>query len=89
MVEEVLADWQIANPDWSIARLRYFNPVGAHPSGTIGEDPQGHPNNLLPFVAQVAVGRQKNCLFLVTTTPRPMVLVCAIIFTSWIWLKVT
>lgn len=58
MVEEVLADWHVANPDWSIGRLRYFNPVGAHPSGMIGEDPQGHPNNLLPFVAQVAVGRR-------------------------------
>lgn len=58
MVEEILADWQHARPHWSIARLRYFNPVGAHPSGKIGEDPQGHPNNLLPFVAQVAVGRR-------------------------------
>ncbi len=58
MVEEILADWQHARPDWSVARLRYFNPVGAHHSGLIGEDPQGHPNNLLPFVAQVAVGRR-------------------------------
>ena len=58
MVEEILADWQAANPDWSIARLRYFNPVGAHPSGLIGEDPRGIPNNLLPFVAQVAVGKR-------------------------------
>ena len=58
MVEEILADWADANPAWSIARLRYFNPVGAHPSGLIGEDPQGTPNNLMPYVAQVAVGRQ-------------------------------
>jgi UDP-glucose 4-epimerase len=58
MVEEILEDWQRANPLWSIGRLRYFNPVGAHPSGLIGEDPQGHPNNLLPFVAQVAVGKR-------------------------------
>jgi UDP-glucose 4-epimerase len=58
MVEDILADWQVANPDWSICRLRYFNPVGAHPSGTIGEDPQGHPNNLMPFIAQVAVGQR-------------------------------
>jgi UDP-glucose 4-epimerase len=58
MVEEILADWAEANPAWSIARLRYFNPVGAHPSGLIGEDPQGTPNNLMPYVAQVAVGRQ-------------------------------
>ncbi len=61
MVEEVLADWHHANPEWSIARLRYFNPVGSHPSGLIGEDPQGVPNNLMPFVAQVAVGRH-DCL---------------------------
>lgn len=60
MVEEILADWQHARPDWSVARLRYFNPVGAHQSGLIGEDPQGHPNNLLPFVAQVAVGRRER-----------------------------
>jgi UDP-glucose 4-epimerase len=58
MVEEILADWAAANPAWSIGRLRYFNPVGAHPSGLIGEDPQGVPNNLMPYVAQVAVGRQ-------------------------------
>jgi UDP-glucose 4-epimerase len=60
MVEEILADWQDANPDWTIGRLRYFNPVGAHPSGLIGEDPQGHPNNLMPFVAQVAVGQREK-----------------------------
>ena len=60
MVEEILADWSVANPDWSIARLRYFNPVGAHSSGLIGEDPQGVPNNLMPFVAQVAVGRRRE-----------------------------
>jgi UDP-glucose 4-epimerase len=58
MVEDILADWQAVNPDWSIARLRYFNPVGAHPSGLIGEDPRGIPNNLMPFVAQVAVGKR-------------------------------
>ena len=58
MVEDILGDWQAANPDWSICRLRYFNPVGAHPGGTIGEDPQGHPNNLMPFIAQVAVGQR-------------------------------
>ncbi|MEM9255729.1 MAG: UDP-glucose 4-epimerase GalE [Pseudomonadota bacterium] len=62
MIEEILADWQMANTDFSIARLRYFNPVGAHPSGRIGEDPQGHPNNLMPFVSQVAVGRRAQLL---------------------------
>lgn len=57
MMEQVLADVVASEPDfWRVARLRYFNPVGAHPSGLIGEDPQGVPNNLLPFVAQVAVG---------------------------------
>lgn len=56
MVEEALADLQHAHPDWRIALLRYFNPVGAHESGLIGEHPQGKPNNLMPFVSQVAVG---------------------------------
>ncbi|NND68966.1 MAG: UDP-glucose 4-epimerase GalE [Halioglobus sp.] len=62
IVEEILADWYVANPAWGIGRLRYFNPVGAHPSGLIGEDPQGFPNNLVPFVSQVAVG-QRDKLF--------------------------
>jgi UDP-glucose 4-epimerase len=57
MVEEILADLHKAEPGWSIARLRYFNPVGAHESGLIGEDPNGIPNNLLPYVSQVAVGK--------------------------------
>ena len=60
MVEDILADWQAANPEWSVCRLRYFNPVGAHPSGLIGEDPRGFPNNLMPFVAQVAVGEREK-----------------------------
>ncbi|HDL7929326.1 TPA: UDP-glucose 4-epimerase GalE [Yersinia enterocolitica] len=58
MVEQMLKDLSIANPDFSIAALRYFNPVGAHPSGLIGEDPNGKPNNLLPFLTQVAVGKR-------------------------------
>jgi UDP-glucose 4-epimerase len=57
MIEDILRDLFRAEPDWNIAILRYFNPVGAHPSGRIGEDPNGIPNNLLPYVAQVAVGR--------------------------------
>ncbi len=57
MIEQVLRDVAAAEPHWRIALLRYFNPVGAHPSGTIGEDPQGIPNNLMPFIAQVAVGK--------------------------------
>lgn len=58
MVEECLRDLFTAENDWSITLLRYFNPVGAHPSGTMGEDPKGIPNNLMPFIAQVAVGRR-------------------------------
>jgi UDP-glucose 4-epimerase len=57
MVEFVLKDWQKACPDMNIALLRYFNPVGAHVSGKIGENPSGLPNNLLPYVSQVAVGK--------------------------------
>jgi UDP-glucose 4-epimerase len=60
MVEQILEDLQRAEPEWSIALLRYFNPVGAHPSGDMGEDPQGTPNNLMPFIAQVAVGRRPS-----------------------------
>ncbi|NVK00862.1 MAG: UDP-glucose 4-epimerase GalE [Oceanospirillaceae bacterium] len=58
MIEKMLEDQSIAHPDWSIALLRYFNPIGAHESGLIGEDPLGIPNNLMPFMAQVAVGRR-------------------------------
>ena len=57
MIETVLRDVAHIDPSWRIAVLRYFNPVGAHPSGAIGEDPQGIPNNLMPFIAQVAVGK--------------------------------
>ncbi|MCL4141766.1 UNVERIFIED_CONTAM: hypothetical protein GTU68_042537, partial [Idotea baltica] len=57
-VEHMLRDADAADPELQIAILRYFNPVGAHPSGEIGEDPRGIPNNLMPFVAQVAVGRR-------------------------------
>ncbi|WP_286964561.1 MULTISPECIES: UDP-glucose 4-epimerase GalE [Acinetobacter] len=60
VVEQLLEKTAQANPQWSIALLRYFNPVGAHKSGQIGEDPQGIPNNLMPFVTQVAVGRREN-----------------------------
>jgi UDP-glucose 4-epimerase len=58
MVEDILRDFHIANPDWKIGILRYFNPVGAHESGLIGEDPLGTPNNLMPFVTQVAIGKR-------------------------------
>ena len=59
-VEEILADLHHASPQWAITVLRYFNPIGAHPSGLIGEDPSDIPNNLLPYVAQVAVGRRER-----------------------------
>ncbi|KAI6181572.1 UDP-N-acetylglucosamine 4-epimerase [Aphelenchoides besseyi] len=57
MIEQILMDEARADPDWKIILLRYFNPVGAHPSGRMGEDPRGIPNNLMPFVAQVAIGK--------------------------------
>lgn len=60
MTERILTDVAAADPAWRVALLRYFNPVGAHPSGRIGEDPQGTPNNLVPFIAQVAVGRRER-----------------------------
>ena len=60
MIEQMLEDIAHTNDDWNITSLRYFNPIGAHPSGTIGEDPSGIPNNLLPFVSQVAVGKREK-----------------------------
>ncbi len=58
MVEHILGDLAQSDPEWRIATLRYFNPAGAHPTGLLGEDPRGTPNNLMPCIAQVAVGRQ-------------------------------
>ncbi len=60
MIEMILQDLYGAEPAWQIALLRYFNPVGAHESGLIGEDPQGSPNNLMPYISQVAVGRRER-----------------------------
>jgi UDP-glucose 4-epimerase len=60
MIEQILIDLQTAKPDMNVGILRYFNPVGAHPTGLIGEDPSGIPNNLMPFISQVAVGRLKE-----------------------------
>jgi UDP-glucose 4-epimerase len=57
MIEEILDDLHKGDPSWNIAILRYFNPIGAHPSGRIGEDPNGIPNNLVPYIARVAVGK--------------------------------
>lgn len=59
MIEEILRDLAVADSEWDIAILRYFNPVGAHPSGKIGEDPKDIPNNLLPYVAQTAIGKRE------------------------------
>jgi len=59
-IEEILADLCVSDKTWNVVLLRYFNPVGSHKSGRIGEDPQGPPNNLMPYVAQVAVGRRKE-----------------------------
>ena len=58
MLEEILKDIQFADPAWNVVLLRYFNPIGAHESGTIGENPRGIPNNLMPYITQVAVGRR-------------------------------
>ena len=71
MVEEMLRDLQRAEADWQIAILRYFNPVGAHPSGLIGENPNGTPNNLMPFVAQVAVGKRAQLSVFGNDYPTP------------------
>jgi UDP-glucose 4-epimerase len=60
MVENILRDLQQANPAWRVALLRYFNPTGAHESGLIGEDPKGIPNNLMPYIAQVAAGQRSH-----------------------------
>lgn len=60
MIEEIMRDLAVSDPEWKIILLRYFNPVGAHASGRIGEDPRGIPNNLMPYITQVAVGRRKE-----------------------------
>lgn len=60
MIEEILNDLFVSDHEWSIALLRYFNPIGAHPSGLIGEDPNGIPNNIMPYITQVAVGKLKE-----------------------------
>ena len=57
MLEQILSDMQKADPEWNVILLRYFNPIGAHPSGTMGENPNGIPNNLMPYITQVAVGK--------------------------------
>ncbi|HWQ83832.1 MAG TPA: UDP-glucose 4-epimerase GalE [Anaerolineales bacterium] len=71
MIEEILRDLHRSDPEWDIALLRYFNPVGAHSSGRIGEDPNGIPNNLLPYITQVAVGRLEQLAVFGNDYPTP------------------
>lgn len=71
VIEDMLRDLYAADPSWNIALLRYFNPIGAHESGEIGEDPNGIPNNLVPYVAQVAVGKLKEINVCGTDYPTP------------------
>jgi UDP-glucose 4-epimerase len=71
MVEQILQDFAKAEPDFSITALRYFNPVGAHESGLIGEDPNGIPNNLLPYIAQVAIGKLEKLSIFGNDYPTP------------------
>lgn len=71
MVEDILRDLCAADPNWRVALLRYFNPVGAHPSGLIGEDPSDIPNNLMPFIAQVAVGKREKLSVFGNDYPTP------------------
>jgi UDP-glucose 4-epimerase len=70
-VEQMLADLATSEPHWRIACLRYFNPVGAHPSGQLGEDPQGIPNNLFPLISQVAIGRRPHLQVFGSDWPTP------------------
>lgn len=71
MVEQVLRDLSVSDDAWNVAILRYFNPVGSHESGMIGEDPNGIPNNLMPFIAQVAVGRRAELSVFGSDYPTP------------------
>jgi UDP-glucose 4-epimerase len=71
MTEEILRDLHVANPRWNIVLLRYFNPVGAHISGRIGEDPNGIPNNLVPYIAQVAIGKLRELSVFGNDYPTP------------------
>ncbi len=71
MTEQILSGMAKADPEWSVVLLRYFNPVGAHESGRIGEDPRGIPNNLMPFITQVAVGRREKLSVFGNDYPTP------------------
>ena len=71
MMEQIMSDVQKANPDWNVILLRYFNPVGAHKSGRIGEDPKGIPNNLMPYISQTAAGRREKLSVFGNDYPTP------------------
>ncbi len=88
-VEEMLRHLAVSDPRWRLAILRYFNPVGAHESGLVGEDPNSIPNNLLFYIIQVAVGNCQNLLCLASTSLRTMVLAYATTSMWSIWLKAT
>ena len=81
-IEQILADRRSRDPSWRVAVLRYFNPVGAHESGLIGEDPRGTPNNLSPYITQVAAGKLDVLPVFEQTTKRQTGLVSVITFTS-------
>ena len=85
MLEQILTDLYIGDNEWNVVLLRYFNPIGAHESGMIGEDPEGIPNNLLPYVAQVAVGKLKCVGVFGDDYPTPTARACATTFTWSIW----
>lgn len=89
MIEQILMDVHTADPEWDVVLLRYFNPIGAHPSGLIGEDPKGIPNNLVPYVAQVAVGKLEAVQVFGNDYPTPTAPACATTSTCAIWPLVT
>ena len=89
MGEKILRDLAAAEPGWQSGILRYFNPVGAHESGRIGEDPRGVPNNLMPYVPQVALGRRPVCPCSATTTTRPTAPPSGTTSTWWTWPRAT
>jgi len=87
VIEDMLAAQCIAQPGWKVAVLRYFNPVGAHPSGLIGEDPAGIPNNLMPYITQVAWASVPTCACSAATIRRRTARACATTSTCLTWPK--
>jgi UDP-glucose 4-epimerase len=87
MIERILEDVAKADPSLNVALLRYFNPIGGHPSGLLGEDPNGIPNNLMPYITQVAIGKLPFLKSMAMTIRRSMARAFGITSTLWIWLK--